>query len=120
VALASDDLSLLLRGRVNVSGLSGTGPELDLVAPGVRVLSTYPPDKYAVASGTSQAAAFVTGVVVLVLAKHLAQGGDTPIGTPSQVIEHSRRGTVDIDEPGFDARSGCGLIDVDDLLAGTR
>ncbi|MCX5647493.1 MAG: S8 family peptidase [Planctomycetota bacterium] len=109
VALVSNDPSLPLGDRINVSGLSATGQELDLVAPGVRVLSTYPPDKYAVATGTSQAGAFVAGVVALVLAKHVAQGGETPVETPAQMVEHLRRSAMDLEQPGFDPRSGFGL-----------
>lgn len=111
VALTSDDPSVPLKDRVQVSGLSTYGRELDLVAPGVDVLSTYPPDKYAMATGTSQAAAFVAGAVALVLSKHLSQGGATPVSTPAQMIEHLRRCALDIDRPGFDPRSGFGLID---------
>jgi major intracellular serine protease len=108
---------LPLKERVKVSGLSATGESLDLVAPGVQVLTTYPPDRYALATGTSQAA-FVTGVAALIVAKHLSQGGGTPVHTPVQMIEHLRRCAVDIEQPGFDVRSGCGLIDPTKLLAG--
>jgi len=117
VALVSDDPNVPLKDRVRVSGLSAFGKELDLVAPGVRVLSTYPPDKYAVATGTSQAGAFVAGVVALIVAKHLAQGGETPIETPAQMIEHLRRCAMDVDQPGFDPRSGFGLIDPSKLFS---
>ena len=117
VALTSDDPSIPLKERVRVSGLSAFGKELDLVAPGVRVLSTYPPDKYAVATGTSQAGAFVAGVVALVLAKHVAQGGETPVETPAQMVEHLRRSAMDLEQPGFDPRSGFGLIDPRRLFA---
>lgn len=109
VALASDDPALPLKDRVNLSGLSAYGEDLDLVAPGVEVLSTYPPDKYAAATGTSQAAAFVAGLVTLLVARQQAQGAAAD--TPAQMVECLRRCTVDVDEPGFDPRSGFGLID---------
>ncbi|GLW64054.1 hypothetical protein Arub01_22980 [Actinomadura rubrobrunea] len=46
------------------------GPEVDLCAPGVAVLSVAPPDGYAVRDGSSLAAAHVTGLAALALAHH--------------------------------------------------
>ena len=46
---------------------SRSGPEVDLIAPGVDILSTYKNKSYAEKSGTSVAAAHVTGVVALLL-----------------------------------------------------
>jgi subtilisin family serine protease len=46
------------------------GPEIDVCAPGVAVLSCVPPNDYAVWDGTSVAAPHVTGLAALVLAHH--------------------------------------------------
>jgi subtilisin family serine protease len=46
------------------------GPEVDLCAPGVAIVSAVPPDGYAAWDGTSAAAAHVTGLAALVLAHH--------------------------------------------------
>ncbi|SEL79010.1 S8 family peptidase [Paenibacillus sp. OK003] len=49
---------------------SAKGPALDLVAPGVKVLSTLPNNQYGMKSGTSMAAPHVTGVAALILDKN--------------------------------------------------
>jgi subtilisin family serine protease len=46
------------------------GPEITVCAPGVAILSSVPPNNYAVWDGTSMAAAHVTGLAALVLAHH--------------------------------------------------
>ncbi|MEV2270550.1 S8 family serine peptidase [Nonomuraea africana] len=46
------------------------GPEIDVCAPGVAILSSVPPDSYAAWDGTSMAAPHVTGLAALVLAHH--------------------------------------------------
>lgn len=45
-------------------------PTVDLVAPGVGILSTLPGNQYNLMSGTSMAAAYVTGAVALILSLH--------------------------------------------------
>jgi len=49
---------------------SCAGPEIDVCAPGVAVLSCVPPNDYAMRDGTSAAAPHVTGLAALVLAHH--------------------------------------------------
>jgi len=47
-----------------------SGPEIDVCAPGVAILSCIPPNTYGVWDGTSMAAPHVTGLAALVLAHH--------------------------------------------------
>ena len=100
-----------------VCDFSSRGPEVDLCAPGDDVLSTYLNAGYAKLSGTSMAAPFVSGVVALLLAKHRASPGATPVETPTQLIEHLQRTARDSGPSGRDPAYGFGLIDPGALLA---
>ena len=46
------------------------GPEIDVCAPGVGIVSSVPPDNYGAWDGTSMAAPHVTGLAALLLAHH--------------------------------------------------
>jgi subtilisin family serine protease len=102
-------------GAVNRTGsvarFSSRGPEVDICAPGQDVLSTFPGGRYAKLSGTSMATPFVAGVVALMLAKHRARGGATPVNNHSQLVEHLKRTARDAGPAGHDPAYGYGLID---------
>jgi len=85
---------------------SNRGTWVDLAAPGSFIWSTLPGDAYGQLSGTSQAAAVVSGVAALVVARH-------PDWTPGQVRQALRWTTGDIDEKNPDAlrRFGSGILD---------
>lgn len=84
---------------------SNSGPELDLVAPGVSILSTSPSlSGYAFGTGTSFAAPHVAGVAALVWAA-------APALTAAQVRSILEQTAVDLGPPGRDNDYGYGRID---------
>ena len=56
----------------DVASFSNWGDELDIVAPGVDVYSTFKGDTYVKRSGTSMAAPFVSGLAALVISENFA------------------------------------------------
>ena len=93
----------------NVPTWSSDGPEVDVAAPGVNILSTYPGGRYAYMSGTSMATPHVTGVVALIQAVRSALGL-RPL-TPDEMCQVLTSTAKDIGPPGFDVFSGYGLVD---------
>ncbi|RMF84760.1 MAG: hypothetical protein D6736_18700 [Nitrospinota bacterium] len=90
----------------NITTYSVEGVEVDVVAPGgtreVPVLSTYPGGGYGVGSGTSQAAAHVSGLVALLL-------GVNPSLTPDDIRMVLQDTALDLGVTG--TLQGAGLID---------
>lgn len=76
---------------------------VSLVAPGDAVKVRDLQGRTTTASGTSYAAAQVTGAVATLLAK-------SPDLTPAQVREHLFKNAVDLGQAGFDADSGYGAL----------
>ena len=76
---------------------SNTGPETDLMAPGVNVVSTLPNNRYGSLSGTSMATPHVTGVVALMMA---AAEKRNKVMTPDDVrtilVANSANGVIDL------------------------
>ena len=103
-------------GAVNkydiLAGFSNHGPALDLVAPGVGILSTYSCVAagdcnqywYAWMSGTSMSAPQVTGAVALILQKH-------PEYTVDDVKDALYETAIDLGDTGRDDYYGCGRVD---------
>ena len=83
-------------GRVN-------GPQVEIAAPGVNIISTIPGGRYGSKSGTSMATPHVTGVAALVKQRHPSWHGD-----------HIRRQlcltALDLGSPGRDWLYGCGQV----------
>ena len=96
----------------NLAGFSNHGPALDLVAPGVGILSTYSCVAagdcsqywYAGMSGTSMSAPHVTGTVALILQKH-------PEYTVDDVKNALYETAIDLGATGRDDYYGWGRVD---------
>ena len=82
---------------------SNFGPEIDVVAPGVNVLSTIPNDNYETYSGTSMASPQVAAIAGLILAQHPGIENDMVRALIRQAVDD--RGAV-----GYDIRYGYGRI----------
>lgn len=86
-----------------IAYFSNYGPEIDVVAPGVNVLSTIPYNGYETYSGTSMASPQVAAVAGLILAQHPGIDNGTLRALIRQAVDD--RGAV-----GFDTRYGYGRI----------
>lgn len=89
--------------RDRVASFSESGPEVDVVAPGVSVLSAYAGSRREWMSGTSMAAPFVAATVAVMAA-----------GRPGLTDEQARAALVgtarDVGARGVDDRSGAGVV----------
>lgn len=103
------------------SWFSSNGEKLEISAPGEDITSTYLKDGYAVLSGTSMAAPFVSGVLALLISKHKhTDDNKTPIDTPTRIREHLVRTADDAGEIGKDRFYGYGIISPVKLLEGVN
>lgn len=99
-----------------VADFSNYGPEVDVVAPGIWILSTYPlaltaPGHlpYAYATGTSMAAPHVSGLAALIKSKK-------PWLSPAEVMKVIKYTADDIGTPGRDDYVGYGRINCERAL----
>lgn len=90
-------------------GSANRGPYIDLVAPGVEILSTVPGGKFNVSTGTSMAASHVSGVVALILEKRQKM---LPIEIKS-LLEATAR---NLGAEGRDDLFGSGCVDASKLF----
>jgi subtilisin family serine protease len=90
------------------------GDHIALAAPGVGILAPVPGNSYDITSGTSLAAAHVSGLAALLLSRQ-------PDLTADEVSDILSSSAADLGEPGLDAVFGAGLPDaVTALNAGTK
>jgi subtilisin family serine protease len=103
----------------NIANFSGVGDEVDFVAPGVNIYSTYLNNQYVNMNGTSMATPYMAGVVALLLSKHKKQEketGENDCKTVEQLKQHLLKYTIDKGYVGKDKQYGYGLVDVENMI----
>jgi len=118
VLFPAKDPATIAVGAVDSSkqraSFSNTGPELDLVAPGVNVYSFSNQRSFAYWSGTSIAAPFVSGIVALYMSAYHTAYGDWP--NPDQVYQCLTQTAEDLGLEGKDDDYGFGLVRPDRII----
>jgi len=97
-----------------VPSWSSKGPEVELAAPGVNVLSTVPNNRYESYSGTSMACPHVSGTVGLMISKILAEGRTYTVEDIRDILHQT---ADDIVSSGKDEASGYGVVRADKAVA---
>ncbi len=92
---------------------SSTGPDVELAAPGVNVLSTTVGGNYGTKMGTSMSSPHVVGLAALIIASGIEDGsGSTPANgrINDEVRERMQQTAIDLGTPGRDNEYGYGLV----------
>ena len=93
------------------------GAQVDVGAPGVKILSTYKFGGYAVLSGTSMAAPWISGLLALKIANDLAVGnGSSMQHSAAGALEFIAAIAKDAGDPGRDDLFGEGIPDLTDAF----
>ena len=96
-----------------LAGFSNTGPEIELVAPGVYIPSTYRGGGYKELNGTSMACPHVSGAAALVLSA-------LPSLSPGDVRAMLASSADDLGPAGPDDLFGFGLLDAQEATTGSE
>jgi subtilisin family serine protease len=103
IAVTATDTQDRLYGKAN------RGPYIDVAAPGVDIFVVAPARAYRHSSGTSLAAAHVSGIVALLLERDASLDG-------AAVADILKQGAADLGKPGLDPDFGAGRVDTLKLL----
>ncbi len=103
IAVTATDTQDRLYGKAN------RGPYIDIAAPGVDIFVVAPARAYRHSSGTSLAAAHVSGIVALLLERDASLDG-------AEVADILKQGAADLGKPGLDPDFGAGRVDTLKLL----
>lgn len=94
------------------AGFSGYGMALDIMAPGVDILSTLPGNSYAAWDGTSMATPHVSAVIALMRSKNPAIGDN-------EIKDILYSTAKDLGSPGWDSLYGYGRVDAYNAVLNT-
>lgn len=103
IAVTATDIDDRLYDQANV------GPYVDIAAPGVDIFAATPGQTHELQSGTSFAAAHITGIVALILEQH-------PKLPAAEIFAALASGALDLGPPGVDPEFGAGLADARSAL----
>lgn len=91
------------------ASFSNYGEGLEMIAPGVRITSTFPPNTYRDLSGTSMATPFQAGIYAILASIY-------PEATAEELIAMVRNAARDIAPDGWDKQTGYGYSFLTDIL----
>jgi len=97
----------------NVAGFTSYGAPITAVAPGSRIYSSFARRRYAFASGTSQAAPFVSGALALMKSYARERGVRLTNGMINRILKHT---SDRVDRARRSARAGYGLLNLADAF----
>ncbi|MDP2719097.1 MAG: S8 family peptidase, partial [Dehalococcoidia bacterium] len=104
----------------SLAGFSNIGPEVELAAPGVSILSTYKSGGYTELSGTSMASPHVAGVAALIISSGTVTSNDGQYGIANEVRNRLTSTATDLGATGRDTWYGYGLVDAEKAALGTQ
>ncbi len=93
------------------ASFSPIGPEVELAAPGVNIMSTTSGDGYGTLSGTSQAAPHVVGTAALIISSNLPDVNDDGVVNNEDVRLQLQSTAQELGDPGKDDTYGYGLVE---------
>lgn len=98
----------------NIANFSSRGVSVDVVAPGVDILSCVPGNRYSKMSGTSMATPYVSGIAALYV-ELMVRNGQTPSQSHFEGLLKST--AIDLGRVGHDADYGSGLVSPKKVLS---
>jgi subtilisin len=100
-----------------IASFSAIGPEIELAAPGVRILSTVK-GGYDLMDGTSMATPYVAGVAALIISSGLVEDLNGDLAVNNIDVRELLHNAKDLGDPGRDYEYGYGMVDAQRAVLG--